>query len=90
MATNDEKRRILNRILVQSPYDPRPELWIYLIWLCLTIRKDGKPDFDAVEEETGYSDLFLREGFRKLSLHGDVVRALFKEAIDPEDGGDKE
>jgi hypothetical protein len=48
MATNDEKRRILNRILVQSPYDPRPELWIYLIWLCPTIRKDGKVSYTCM------------------------------------------
>ncbi|EPS32771.1 hypothetical protein PDE_07731 [Penicillium oxalicum 114-2] len=80
MLPPEERRRILNRVIHQNPYDERPALWIYLLWLCLTTRtgSGNLPDFVAAEIETGYSSDFLQQGFLELADYGRTVQAVMR------------
>ncbi|KAF7714305.1 Uncharacterized protein PECH_000433 [Penicillium ucsense] len=84
MISPEQRRRIVNRVIFQYPFDERPGLWIYLLWFCLSTRTNNRnqPDFIATEIETGYSSDFIQQGFQELSDYGRTVLAAIQSAVE--------
>ncbi|KAF3384457.1 hypothetical protein F1880_002876 [Penicillium rolfsii] len=87
MHTPGERRWAIDRVLAENPYEDNPQLWIFMIYVCLIFRKNEQPDFLYIEELTGYPATFLRDGFRRLSTHGEAILALAKWVLENEEDG---
>ncbi|KAJ5900792.1 uncharacterized protein N7473_004862 [Penicillium subrubescens] len=85
MPTGEERRQAVDRVLAENPYEDNPQLWIFMIWVCMIFRRNGRPDFLLVEELTGYPAEFLRDGFRRLSTHCDAILALTRWVLENEE-----
>lgn len=45
MPTPEERRWAVDRVLAENPYEDNPQLWIFMIYICLIFRKDGRVSF---------------------------------------------
>ncbi|GLI74059.1 hypothetical protein PoHVEF18_002293 [Penicillium ochrochloron] len=87
MPTGEERQQAVDRVLAENPYEDNPQLWIFMIYVCMIFRRNGGPDFLYIEELTGYPAEFLRNGFRRLSTHGEAILALARWVLENEEYG---
>jgi hypothetical protein len=45
MPTGEERRQAVDRVLAENPYEDNPQLWIFMIYVCMIFRRNGGVSF---------------------------------------------